>query len=277
MKHTTFLFLLFSSLLSAAAQACTAAAVPVSPATVSRSPMAGTGQMVYAVIVSLNCNAGETYSIASTSPNFNASIGSSGFSAQGTFYRDPTLSQPLFTSPATGTAASFGTVETTIYGVIQGSATGGLFNGVGTYSVPLILTITSSGGAPVSLVYIEGGQVQGTCYTNNVIADFGSILSGVAHPIKPVALSLNCTSGLPYSISQPSVALVTIGSITTNTAWVYSDAGGTSPLNTTPITGTGSGTAQAINLYVGLSGATISSPIVGVGQISGSLNVVVSY
>lgn len=276
MKPSNFLLFALSLLGAAQAEACTASAVPLSPSNMTRSPVSGSSQVAFSVSVSLDCVAGETYTITSPSASYTASVGSSGQNVQGVFYSDASLSLPLLSNAVTGTAATTGTTTRTIYGVLQGTG-GGNFIGAGAYSLPMSINATSTFGAPVALTYTESGVVQGTCSVGNAVASFGSFSASTAHPIQPVSISLNCTSGLSWSLGQPSVAPVSIGSTTTNTGWLYSDAGGSTPLNSTPVTGTGIGSSQNINLFAGLSGATISEPISGAGAVSGTILIVVTY
>lgn len=267
-------FVLFS-VLAGQSEACTASAIPVSPATVSRALMSGASPIAFSVNISLDCAAGETFSISPTASNFTSPIGVTSYYAQSIFFKDAALTQPLITNPAAGTAAATATIVTTIYGVVQGTSS--LFQGLGGFNLPMSLTATSSGGAPVSLAYTEAGIVQGTCTANNATADFGNFPATSAHPIQPVSLSLNCTAGLAWAMTQPAIANVSIGATTTNTGWLYADAGGTSPLNTTPVLGSGVGGSQNVNLFAGLSGATRSSPIFGTGEVSGTIEFVVTY
>ena len=262
--------------ISSYSHACTATATPVSPALTSRTPIAGTGQIAYPITISINCTAGETYSITSTASSFFASVGATSQNIQGTYYADAGLTQLLYTVPLVGTAGITGTINLVVYGVLKGSVSG-LFDGFGVYTLPMGLTVTSSGGVPISLSHTESGVVQGTCTIGNATVNFSNVTTGSIGLNQPVAMALNCTAGLPYSIAQPVVATVTIGGNSSNTGWIYAGAGSTLPLNTTPVLGNAVGTSQIINLYAGISGATQGSGIVGVGAISGVINVVVSY
>ena len=275
-KPSIYLLFMLVLLGAAQAEACTASAVPLSPSNMNRSPVSGSAQVAFSVSVSLDCVAGETYSITSPSASYTASVGSSGENVQGVFYQDAALSLPLLSNPVNGTAATTGTITRTVYGVLRGSG-GGNFSGLGAYSLTISINATSTSGAPVALTYTESGVVQGTCSVGNAVASFGSFPATTAHPIQPVSISLNCTNGLPWSLGQPSVAPVSIGSTTTNTGWLYSDAGGSTSLSSTPVTGTGVGSSQNINLFAGLSGDTISAPISGAGAVSGTIVVVVTY
>jgi len=273
----TAIFLLLAGFASLA-QACTPSAVAVSPAMTDRTVVSGTGQVAFALTISFDCSGDGVFGVSATSSSFSSQIGSSGFNAQGVFYKDAALTQPLISTPATGSTVA-GTNSVVIYGVVNGTA--GQFQGVGTYSLPMNLTVSDinfqNGNSSFSLSHIETGTVQGTCAINNATADFGNFASTTAHPIQPVSLTLNCSSGLPWSMSQPNIAVVSIGSTTTNTGRLYQDAGATLPLNTNPVGGTGTGAGQAVNLYAGLSGATISSPITGNGEVIGSIGFVVTY
>lgn len=275
MKSFAYASILLFASFAGQSEACTASAIPVSPATANRTPIAGASAIAFAISVSLDCTGGETYSISPSASNYTSQIGSTGYYAQSIFFKDAALTQPLFTNPAAGTAAATGAIVTTIYGLVQGTSS--LFQGLGTYNLPMSLTATSSGGAPVSLGYTEAGIVQGTCTANNATADFGNFPATTAHPIQPVSLSLNCTAGLPWSMSQPTIANVSIGATTTNTGWLYGDAGRTSPLNTTPLLGSGVGGPQNVNLFAGLAGSTISTPISGAGAVVGAIEFVVTY
>jgi hypothetical protein len=82
---------------------------------------------------------------------------------------------------------------------------------------------------------------------------------------------------MPFTISQPNTATVTIGTNATNKAWIYSDAAGTVPISTTPINATGTGASQTISAYVGLSGSVISAAIAGLGAITGSVQYVLTF
>lgn len=272
MKKLILASLFFFAAISGQSEACTASAVPVSPASSNRTPVSGSGQVNFAITVSLDCTAGETYSIAATASNYSAQIGTTSFYVNGYFYRDAGLTQPVFNNPLTGTAATTGTQNITVYGALN---VGTPFQGFGSYNLQMTLNATSSGGGLVVLTYTEAGVVQGTCSAGNATANFGSIQTNTK-PILPVTVILTCTAGIPYSISQPTVPTVTIGSNTSNTGWLYANSNGTSPLNSNPMLGTGQN-SQNVNLFVGLSGVGINDPINGFGAITGSIQYVVTY
>jgi len=268
----TSVFLLISVFV-ADSQACVGSAVSASPATSSRTPTSGDGALSWSITVSLDCVAGESYTITPTSPSFGSSVGSSGYFAQAFFFADPAMTQHLISYPITGTASTTGTQNITVYGVVQG--TSGVFQGLGGYGITMQMTVTSTNGSPVTITHVENGVVQGSCAVGNATANFNNVAG--PNPIVPVSIPLNCTSGLQWSMSQLSISTVTIGGNAGNTGWLYSNSNGTGLLNSTPMTGTGTGLSQNVNLYAGLAGSSQGSAIVGNGAVDGVITVVVTY
>jgi len=281
MKNILIVLIAVMAGFSSHSYACTASAVPASPASSNRTVTSGSGSVSWAVTIMIDCADGETYAIKPTTSNFAGRIGTTTYFAQSIFYKDAGFAQPMFTNPINGTSvnvtggmANSNTQSITVYGLTKGST--GIFSGLGSYSLPMSLTVTSSGGAPFTINYTESGTVEGTCTIGNASVSFTNVVAG-QKPIKPITVGVNCTAGLPYSISQPTLSQVTIGTTTKNSAWIYSDASGTVPLNSTPLSGTGIGGTQNKSLYVGLSGPTMTDPIAGVGSISGTATIVVTY
>lgn len=256
------------------AGACVGSAVALNPLNSTRLPLAGNGAISFAVELSLDCAAGESFSITPAAATFTTSVGSSAYSLQGVFYADAALTQALHSNPINHTMGAGGTVVTPVYGVLQGES--GLFQGMGPYSLEMPLLVTSSAGSPLTLTHLESGNVQGTCSISNPTVDFG-IVSNTANPVHAATLSLNCTQGLSWSLSQSALAAISIGNSSNNTGWIYANADATSPLISVPIISSGTGMVQDVNLFVGLSGGTQGSSISGTGLISGVIPIVVSY
>lgn len=255
-------------------EACTASAVPASPASASRTPVSQSGAISWSTVISIDCTSGETYTISPTASNYTGLIGSTTYYAQVIFYKDAALTQPLFTNKITGTAATTGTLSFTVYGLVKGTA--GVFQGMGSYNIPTIINVVSSGGATFQINYTESGTVVGTCTIGNASTNFNNVQAG-QKPINPFVIGVTCTANLPFTISQASAGSVSIGATTTNTAWIFSDASGTTPLSTTPSAGTGTGGVQNKTFYLGLRGPTMADAIAGAGTITGSAILTVTY
>lgn len=186
------------------AGACVGSAVALNPLNSTRLPLAGNGAISFAVELSLDCAAGESFSITPAAATFTTSVGSSAYSLQGVFYADAALTQALHSNPINHTMGAGGTVVTPVYGVLQGES--GLFQGMGPYSLEMPLLVTSSAGSPLTLTHLESGNVQGTCSISNATVDFG-IVSNTANPVHVATLSLNCTQGLSWSLSRSALAI----------------------------------------------------------------------
>lgn len=263
------------SLLTNVAVACTATTQPLLPNRVDLSIDSGSSPVGAAVQLSLTCGSGESYSISTSQSAFISSLSSTPGQVEGAWFRDPSFTLPLYGNMISGTGSGSAAFVTTLYARMSG-ASGGAFSGTGSYSLQLPATIVSSGASPITLTLNESGIVKGVCSIGNSVAVFNNVLTGT-NPVLPVGISLNCTAGIPWTLTQPTAGTVTIGNEAGNTAWLYSNSLSTSAINITPLAGTGLGRSQIIPTYAGLSGSVMNSPIVGRGVIKGLLTYLISY
>jgi hypothetical protein len=255
--------------------ACTAHVPLLSPSTITTNPTSGASASGAIVALTIDCSAGETYSIAATAASTSAIVGSGPGQVEGVWFKDASLTQPLYGAAINGTAAATGPITTSLYARVGGPS-GGVFQGVGTYSIAMGVIVTSCGNGPIAFSLQQNGTVNGTCSINNASVDFGNVVSGTK-PIRPVGIILNCSAGMAWSMSQPAVANITVGVVGGKTAWLYAGAGGTAPLYSAPILGNGSGSNQTVSAYSGIAGATEGSAVSGAGVIVGTIPVTVSY
>ena len=281
MKFTLIMIALLSTFsfrvnaeFASTAKGCAAGPALISPSIISSNPVSGSSGIGSAVQILINCSSGVSYNISTPSAVFSSSVGGAMTEIQGVWFKDAAFTQPLSAGAITGTTASSGPVSITLYSFLSGPK-GGAFQGLGAYAFTMNAVVISSGGPPITANLTESGALKGTCTINNAAVNFGNVVAGT-NPIQPVTIVLNCTSGLAWSLSQPSTAPVTIGASSLNTGWIYATPG-SSPLSSVSIIGSGTGATQTKTMYVGLSGATIGTPISGTGTISGSIPVTVTY
>jgi hypothetical protein len=256
--------------------ACEPAAPALSPSTITVSAVSGNAGQTYTSTLAVNCYYGDSGLIYAAQDLYTGAVGSTAGALEARAYADAAQTAPLYTNPisvsGTDSSQSPNRINSVIYLRLSGPG-GGPFASYGAFSLNVPLEIRAASTATATLTV--SGTIDGACSINNASVSFGSFTNGT-QPTRPVSLSLNCTVGLPWSLSQPSIAYVGPGTgATNNTAWIFSS--GTTAIYDTPILGTGNGGSQTINALVGLNGPTRGSNTAGSGTINGSIPVVVTY
>jgi hypothetical protein len=150
------------------------------------------------------------------------------------------------------------------------------FVGNGNFNVTGTGKVTS--GATVSAFsFNQSGAVVATCSINNPSVDFGTFQSGTK-PEAPVKISVLCSQGATYRISQPVATPVVISGQTQGYAYVIAPSG-------TPLVDQAIITRANLNFpytddyqsKVRLEGLTRGTPIVGAGSFTTVIPVVVTF
>ncbi|WP_297504907.1 hypothetical protein [Ferrovum sp.] len=234
-----------------------------SPSMATFSGTDGVTKITVPVTLNVTCTRNESFSVASTATTF-SSI------APVAFYKDATGVQPLYGFPLTASGATTAT-PIPLYMVM--SNPGGIPYGpvTGTAAV----TVIGAGGSVSSAAIALSGQVNPVCAVGNATAGFGTVATG-ANPTVPVTVPVTCSKGAVWTMTEAILGTVTVGT-TANTAQVYQDSSRAKSLMVTSVTGAGTGVGQGQLLYVGLAGPGGNGGIVGVGTISGTVQIQVSY
>jgi hypothetical protein len=263
----------------------------LSPSSVVSNPAGGSGgpsEIITAINVSVTCNTrNETFTLTVDASSFTSMIGSDPqLRVKMIFYKDAAKQSDIFNStPITGkhTSGTVGTVTITIYAVLNGQYLGndgiwtdGFFLGNGNFNVTGRGKITS-GSTVSAFTFNQSGTVVASCSVNSPSVDFGTFQSGTK-PEAPVKLSVLCSQGTTYRISQPSATPVVISGQTRGYAYVIAPSG--TPLVDQTITtraSLGFPIADDYQSKIRLEGLTRGSPIVGAGSFTTVIPVLVSY
>jgi hypothetical protein len=279
-RHPLRLFAALLALLGPALAhaACEPAAPALSPSTINTTAVSGNAAKVLTSTLSVNCYYGESGLVYAAQDLYTGAVGSTGNALEARLYADAAQTAPLYTNPiavsGTDSTASPNRINNVLYVRLSGPG-GGPFTSYGSFSMSIPLELRAAATSGITLTV--SGTIDGACSINNAAVAFGSFTNGTK-PVRPVGITLNCTAGLPWSMSQPSIAYVGPGTgALNNTAWIFSNAGATTAIYDTPIIGTGTGAGQTVSTYVALHGSTRGTNTSGTGTVSGSVPVLVTY